>query len=70
MDIGRGRRREYPNQHFVLLLIQKRGHAQNILPDSGSSGDVTSDQNCATTLVRKNNAVEKAGHAQNILPVM
>jgi hypothetical protein len=45
MVIGRGRRREHPNQHFVLLLREKcggkNGHAQNILPERHVT-DVTS----------------------------
>ena len=44
LNIGRGRRREHPNQHFVLLLRKKSGgetgHAQNILPVRATSGQV------------------------------
>jgi hypothetical protein len=47
----------------------KTGHAQNILPDSSPSGDVSLTslpvKNC-TTIVRKKTR-GKAGHAQNIL---
>ena len=51
MVIGRGRRREYPNQHFVLLQRKKRG--KNWACVEHPSGDVTSDQICTTTLVKK-----------------
>ena len=59
MVIGRGRRREDPNQHFILLLRKnagKNGHPQNILRTGSlrwSQSHVTSDQNCTTILVKK-----------------
>ena len=59
MVIERGRRREYPNQHFVLLLLKKirgkkvreqkygkiRGKSKG--KSHVTSGDVTSSQACA-----------------------
>jgi hypothetical protein len=60
--------------HFVILLRQKRGHAQNILPvrslldrpPSGHMTDVTSGQKAPT---RTDIAQLTVAHAQNILPI-
>ena len=48
MVIGRGRRRQPPNQHFVLLLSKKYGkkirgkkYGKKVRPDKASSGHVT-----------------------------
>jgi hypothetical protein len=58
MVIGRGRRREHPNQQFVLLLLRKkygkkvrgnkvRGKKYGGKKYGGKSRDVTSGQACA-----------------------
>jgi hypothetical protein len=78
LNIGRGCRREHPIQHFLLLQIKIKPDMRRTYFQTGPlpvtlvfrwrQSDVTSDQNCTTTLVRKNTR-GKAGHAQSILPV-
>jgi hypothetical protein len=72
MVIGRGRRREHPNQHCLLLLrvlhnFRLRMHTPKGTP-KGSS-DLRSHLVAMLLLLRKKKRGEKAGHAQNLLPV-
>ena len=67
----RGRRREHPNQHCLLLLrvlrnFRLRIHTQGN-PEGGSS-DRRSHPVAILLLLRKKRG-EKTGHAQNLLPV-
>jgi hypothetical protein len=71
MVIRRGRRREHPNQHCLLLLrvlhnFRLRMHTPKGTP-KGSS-DLWSHPVAMLLLLRKKRG-GKAGHAQNLLPV-
>jgi hypothetical protein len=69
MIIGRGRHREHPNQHCLLLLRvlhNFRLHTPKGTPKGVKWPSVTSGSHGTTT---KKKGRKKAGHAQNVLPV-
>jgi hypothetical protein len=70
MVIRRGRRREHPKQHCLLLLRVLCNFQLRTLkgyPEGVKWPSVTPGSHVDTT---KKKAREKAGHAQNLLPVM
>jgi hypothetical protein len=69
MVIGRGRRREYPNQHCLLLLRVLHNFRLRIPKGTPKgSSDLRSHPVVMVLLLRKTTR-KKAGHAQNLLPV-
>ena len=71
MVIGRGRRREHPNQHCLLLLRVLHNFRLRIHTPKGTpkgSSDFRSLPVAMLLLLRKKTG-GKAGHAQNLLPV-
>ena len=78
MDIGRARRREHPNQHFVQLLLEKiQGEKVREKKRGKKSGRATSGQGLFRSrdchfrskgLTRADIAQLPVAHAQNILP--